>query len=137
MFVQVSTAWYEHQHLKFITAVRAGLVALIYNKTTTLSISAIDRSAAVTLMSADVEAIVVGLRTIHDIWANFVQIAIAAWLLEIQTGVAVVASLVVSTACAFGATYFGAQAGKKRMEWMKRIEKRIGEVEPTTFIIIL
>jgi hypothetical protein len=47
-------------------------------------------------MSADVERIIFGLRYIHEIWANVIQVAIAAWLLEIQTGAAVTAPLVVA-----------------------------------------
>jgi ATP-binding cassette subfamily C (CFTR/MRP) protein 1 len=111
-----------------MTAVRAGIAALIYSKTTNLSITAIDKASSVTIMSADVERIVIGLRSIHDIWANFIQVAISAWLLELQTGVAVVAPLAVATACALGTMKISAGAGKQQMEWMKRIEKRIGKV---------
>jgi ATP-binding cassette, subfamily C (CFTR/MRP), member 1 len=69
---------------------------VIYRRTLDLDIAAVDKSAAVTIMSADVERIVFGLRMMHEIWANTVQVAFAAWLLEIQVGVAVIPSLVIA-----------------------------------------
>jgi ATP-binding cassette subfamily C (CFTR/MRP) protein 1 len=126
LFFQVSNAWYWHQNFKLVTGVRAGLVSIVYNKTTMLSISAVNKNIAVTLMSADVERKVNGLRTIHDIWANFIQIAIAAWLLEKQVGVAIVASLVVAAVCGYITLKVGDAAGTSQGVWMESIEKRIG-----------
>lgn len=99
---------------------------MVYNKTTKLSISAVNKNNSVTLMSADVERIVNGLRTIHDIWANFIQIAIAAWLLEKQVGVATVAPLVVAAVCGYVTLKVGDAAGTSQGVWMESIEKRIG-----------
>jgi ATP-binding cassette subfamily C (CFTR/MRP) protein 1 len=109
-----------------VTGVRAGLVSIVYNKTTMLSISAVNKNNAVALMSADVERIVNGLRTIHDIWANFIQITIAAWLLENQVGVAIVTSLVVTAVCGYITLKVGDAAGTSQGVWMESIEKRIG-----------
>lgn len=47
-------------------------------------------------MSTDVEAICNGLVQIHEIWAAFVESAIALWLLHTQLGVAFVAPALVS-----------------------------------------
>lgn len=90
---QMTTAWYWHQTYRFITCVRGALVAVIYRKTLDLDISGLNKSSALTIMNADVERIVGGLRMMNEIWANFIQVAFAAWLLERQVGVAVVPSL--------------------------------------------
>jgi ATP-binding cassette subfamily C (CFTR/MRP) protein 1 len=45
---------------------RGSLVTAIYRKTTEISITALDNSGAVTLMSSDVERIVNGLEMIHE-----------------------------------------------------------------------
>lgn len=35
-------------------------------------------------MGTDVERIVQGLRLIHELWASFIEVAIAVWLLALQ-----------------------------------------------------
>lgn len=80
----------QHQHRTFraITMVRGGLISLLYRKATDLSITAVDPVASLTLMSADIERISNGWQTMHEIWANLVEIGIAIYLLERQLGVA-------------------------------------------------
>ena len=67
---------------------RGQLISMLYDKATDMSITAADPTAALTLMSADIERIDAGWRTAHDVWANLVEIAIAIFLLERQLGVA-------------------------------------------------
>lgn len=45
---------------------RGTLVSAIYSKTTELGIAAVDNNAAITLMSTDVERLILGLRGLHD-----------------------------------------------------------------------
>lgn len=71
--------------------VRGILVSEIYHKTTELSLTSLDNSAAVTLMSTDVDRIIAGLPVLHDLWANIIQAALTTWLLERQLGVACIA----------------------------------------------
>lgn len=76
--------------------VRAALVASIYAKTTDVDITTLDDSAAVTLMGTDVERITNGMRNIHELWANTVEIAMGIYLLQLQVGLACLVSLVVA-----------------------------------------
>lgn len=71
---------------RFITMFRGILVSLFHEKTLRIPLGLVDDSDAVTLMSTDVERIVVGLPAIHEVWAAAVQVAIAAWLLHGQVG---------------------------------------------------
>jgi hypothetical protein len=64
------------------------LVLDIYHRTTDISITALDNSAAVTLMSTDVERIELGLRNIHGVWAPIIQIGLVTWLLQRKLGLA-------------------------------------------------
>ncbi|CAH0058842.1 unnamed protein product [Clonostachys solani] len=121
----VANAWYFHQTFKFITCVRGGLVALVYDRTMSLSSSTIDKSSAVTVMSADIERITIGLKNIHDLWANVIQVTFAAWLLERQTGVAIILPLLVAASCGYGTLKISAAAGGQQANWLKRIEKRV------------
>lgn len=49
----VASAAYYHMCFRAVTGLRGGLVGLVYVKTVDLSVTALDRSAAVTLMSND------------------------------------------------------------------------------------
>jgi ATP-binding cassette subfamily C (CFTR/MRP) protein 1 len=49
----VTSAVYYHTCYRFVTTVRGTLISMIYTKTVNLSITALDESAAITLMSSD------------------------------------------------------------------------------------
>ncbi len=76
--------------------VRAGLVSMIYRKTGSLSLKDIDPATSMTLMSADIERIVQGWQTMHEIWGNAVEVGVAIYLLERQLGVACAVPVAVS-----------------------------------------
>lgn len=87
---------YQHLTYRAITMVRGGLVSMLYKKTTDLSVRDVDPAASLTLMSADIERIVQGWQTMHEIWANAFEIGVAIYMLEIQLGVACVVPVAVS-----------------------------------------
>ncbi len=75
--------------------VRGSLVTLIFNKTLRMSTSAVSDASAVTLMSTDIERICSGLWQIHEFYCNFVEVAIALWLLARLLHLATIASTIV------------------------------------------
>lgn len=52
--ISVSSAFYQHQNIRTVTMLRAVLMSAVYIRSTELSTTAINDSAAVTLMSTDV-----------------------------------------------------------------------------------
>ena len=62
----ISYGWYEHNTYRILTIFRGSLVALIYEKTLHTSAYAVTNGKAVTLMSADIDRIGLGLREIHE-----------------------------------------------------------------------
>lgn len=96
---------YQHLTYRSITMVRGALVSMIYKKACSLSTKDADPAASVTLMSADIERIVQGWQTMHDIWGNALEIALAIYLLERQLGVACVVPVAVAVGgCPINAT---------------------------------
>lgn len=87
---------YQHRTYRTISMIRAGLVSIIYNKTGALSLKDVDPAASMTLMSADIERIVQGFQTMHEIWSNAIEVGVAIYLLERQLGVACVVPVAVS-----------------------------------------
>lgn len=92
---------WQYQAYRAITMIRGGLIYMIYSKMMDIKLGNITESAALTLMSTDVEQISRSLQYMNDIWANIIQVALATWLLERQLGIASMAPVVSS----FSSTY--------------------------------
>lgn len=75
---------------------RGMLMTAVFQKTTDVERTACDDAKSLTLMGADTENVVRGLRDMHELWATTVQIALATWLLQVELGVACVGPLAVT-----------------------------------------
>jgi ATP-binding cassette subfamily C (CFTR/MRP) protein 1 len=122
---------------------RGSLVATVFKKATNLSLGLFDPAESVTLMSTDVENINRGLRDMHELWANMLQVAIATWLIKVELGVAAVAPVGVAIGteidfnrrsgytdrwkATLGVTMWLASFTTKfQMNWLRQIQARIG-----------
>jgi ATP-binding cassette subfamily C (CFTR/MRP) protein 1 len=56
----------------------------------------LDESAALTLMSTDIDRLTVSLTNLCEIWARVIEMAIGIWLLERQIGWVCVAPIVIT-----------------------------------------
>ncbi|KAF9773762.1 hypothetical protein IL306_008390 [Fusarium sp. DS 682] len=121
-----SSAFYGYYQEKAVYMIRGCLVAAIYQKTTQMKITAADDSAALTLMSADVERIITGAGKAHDIWANTIEVAVGCWLLYGKIGLAFLSPVVIITVCALLLALLVSFVGKRQSEWMARIQNRVG-----------
>lgn len=124
--IAISTGWYWHRHQRALAMVRGMLISAIFKKTTELSITALDNSAAVTLMSTDIERIQGGCRDLHEIWANVIEAGLASWLLKRELGLAFLAPIIVVILCVMLSFILGKVTGKRNRAWMKKTQKRVG-----------
>ena len=124
--IAISTGWYWHCNQRALTMVRGMLVPAIFERTTQLSLTALDDSAAVTLMSTDIEGIQNGCRSLHEVWANTMEAGLASWLLERELGLAFLPPIVVVILCVVASALLGKITGKRQAWWMKKIQKRVG-----------
>ncbi|KAF4977469.1 hypothetical protein FZEAL_6033 [Fusarium zealandicum] len=124
--IAVTQALYWHRNARSVTMLRGVLVSAIFSKATEMSITTTDDSAAVTLMSSDVEVIVRAIREIHEFWANIIQIAIATWLLSIQIGYAASGPIIVSSVALLGTLLVSPLATKYQVSWLGKTQRRIG-----------
>lgn len=122
--IAISTSLYWYYQERFQSLLRAFLILAIYHKTARVPHVGEGDSAAVTLMGADVERVYTGLRLVHELWANAIQIALAAWLLQRQLGLAFLAPLVV-VLLGFAASFaLSRRAVPYQSAWMARVQKR-------------
>lgn len=84
--MKLSKCHYTHCTYRLIVAVRGGLVALIFARALELDAATAKDSAAVTLMSTDIDGIASALQKVHDIWASVIELGLAVFLLERQIG---------------------------------------------------
>lgn len=116
--------WYLQERAMYM--VRGALASSVYTKTIEAKITAADDSAALTLMSADVERIIRGFLNIHEFWANTIEVALACWLLSRRIGAASAAPAVVVSCCVVLSTILARYTGPWQKAWMEKIQKRVG-----------
>ena len=75
--------------------IRGGLATLIYDVTLKFSASAVADGAAVTLMSTDIDRIVIGLENFDSLFAAPIEIGLAIFLLYKELGLACIVPVVV------------------------------------------
>ena len=124
--IAASSTFYWYFQERAIAMSRGALAAAVYKKTTESKLTAADDSAALTLMSADVERIRTGLLPFHEYWANFIEVALASWLLQRQLGAAFVAPVIVILCCGGSAIFMTKYTGARQKAWMAQIQKRVG-----------
>ncbi|CAG8962085.1 hypothetical protein HYFRA_00005128 [Hymenoscyphus fraxineus] len=125
--IALSRAFYWYLHHRTRTMARSILVTETYIKATKAScIGTGDDSAALTLMSTDMERIRMGFRTLHEVWAGLIQVALAAWMLYIRLGVVFVAPIVLVIVCFTGLGILINFTGDSQRAWMAGVQKRVG-----------
>ncbi|GKZ84939.1 hypothetical protein AnigIFM56816_010499 [Aspergillus niger] len=121
----VTMGQYQHLTYRSITMVRGAVVSMIYEKACTLSTKDADPASSVTLMSADIERIVQGWQTMHDIWGNALEIGLAIYLLERQLGLSCVVPVGVAIVALVGSLIAMSFVMSRQARWLEAIEKRI------------
>lgn len=122
----VSKGFYSYWNIKSLYQTRGCLAAAIYRKTVTAKLTTADDSAALTLMSTDIERIILGGEFVHEVWASTLEVAIGLWLLEEQIGVAFLAPIVIILCCSFVTFGVSSLLDKRQKAWMERIQHRVG-----------
>lgn len=105
---------------------RSILVTETFIKATQARIGTADDSAALTLMSTDMERIMMGFRLLHDFWASIIQAALAAWMLYTRLGVVFVVPMGIVVVCFGGLAVLMKFTGDSQRAWMAGVQKRVG-----------
>ncbi|KAI7968137.1 hypothetical protein EIK77_010307 [Talaromyces pinophilus] len=123
--IAIAQAFYWYYQERAMYMIRGALIGLIYHQTTTSKVSSAEE-APITLMSTDVDRIVQGFLSLHELWANTVQVALACWLLSRHIGAAFASPLIIVGCCAVGSAVLGKYIGPRQMAWMGKIQERVG-----------
>ncbi|KAF4770080.1 hypothetical protein HAV15_011453 [Penicillium sp. str.  len=124
--IVVSWAFHRYYHHRMRTMLRSILVTETFMTATKARIGTNDDSAALTLMSTDIERIRIGFRQLHDIWASLIQVGLCAWMLYTQLGVVFVAPIGMVILCFLGLVVLMNFIGTAQRRWMSLVQKRVG-----------
>jgi ATP-binding cassette, subfamily C (CFTR/MRP), member 1 len=116
---------FRHLLNRIATQLRAGLVSLIYNKTLELSIVNFDSSAALTLMSSDVQRIIEPLQQFHDAWGGLIEVAIAVYLLYNSLGSTIWAAGIVYAAAILVSAWIISVISSYQKLWVEAVQTRV------------
>lgn len=120
-----SRAQSAHMVNRFVTCLRGAIIALIFHKEHSLTESEAKRSAAVTLMSTDIDAIATSMPRFFEIPIAVIQIGFGIYVLSGFIGVsclAIFAPLLITTAMAY---FIGVRMARLFANWNASIESRI------------
>ncbi|PNP85151.1 hypothetical protein FNYG_01380 [Fusarium nygamai] len=123
----ISGAWYKHMSYQLVTMYRGGLVSLIFKKTLKLKTASIKDSAPVTLMTADVETIVAAGASVHDMWANMLELPVGIYLLYRQVGKPSLLVLVPTVITTILSGIISPAMEPATVKWNEAVQKRVGE----------
>lgn len=76
----------QHKVFRAVTMLRGAMVSLIYGRALKLKSGVYDESAALTLMSKDLDRIASTVEGVFQIWAPVMEVGLGIWLLERQLG---------------------------------------------------
>ncbi|KAE9378324.1 putative multidrug resistance protein [Stipitochalara longipes BDJ] len=123
--IAIFTAQYQHRLYRSVTMFRGAIVSLIYAKTLKMRAGGLDESAALTLMSTDIDRLTVSLNNLCEIWAYVIEMAIGIWLLERQIGWICVAPVVLVIVSIYAASKIAAIIAPRQKVWVKAIQQRV------------
>lgn len=128
--IAISGALYWYFQEQFTTLVRGALVLAIYEKATELKSAGGGgggggEAGVITLMSTDVERVQIGIRDIHEYWANLAQAIAACYFLHQLLGAAFAVPIVVVSLAVLASTLLGRPMGSRQRAWMAAIQRRV------------
>ncbi|KYK57921.1 hypothetical protein DCS_04934 [Drechmeria coniospora] len=117
---------YNQKVNRFKTIFRGASVSLIYSEALRTQAGVYDDSAAVTLMSTDVDQITACLTELNECWARAIEVALGLYLLAQQLGYVCVVPVIVVVVSFFGVKRIAAGIGNSQGAWVEAVQKRIG-----------
>ncbi|RMZ79569.1 hypothetical protein DV737_g3391, partial [Chaetothyriales sp. CBS 132003] len=123
--IALMTGMFRHNVYRLMTMVRSAIVGLIYRTTLSLDAKKASNSAALTLMSTDLESIATGFEVFDSLWADPIEIGIAIYILYSQIGLAFVAPIIASLIFICIPIALRGVSASAQKDWLKSIERRV------------
>ncbi|KAJ6789938.1 hypothetical protein PWT90_07566 [Aphanocladium album] len=127
--IAISRGYYKHHAYRSATLTRGILVTAILHKALKLSHTQLKKSAALTLMTVDIETLNFTITTFHDLWASVFELGLAIYMLARLIGGACFFVLIPAVIASIVSSYYTKKLGAARTVWNEKIQKRVGETK--------
>ncbi|CAK7197974.1 hypothetical protein SEUCBS139899_000628 [Sporothrix eucalyptigena] len=124
--IALTTRWYMHVAFRAMAKIRGALVTIIYKNMLTIRAETGNSSAALSLMSTDVDRITFTTFNMVDLGPSVVQLAIALGILGSELGGSCIAPVILCVICGAAAGQLGKMIPPRQRRWMAAIQKRVG-----------
>ncbi|KAI0124180.1 P-loop containing nucleoside triphosphate hydrolase protein [Xylariales sp. AK1849] len=122
----IMMGWAAHLTFRLMTMMRGQLTSIIYTKMSTLPITGVNESAAMTLMGTDVQGVAASFHyLLIDLVPSVVQLGIAVYVLYLQLGPVCVAPILVTIVSTGLSTLIAAHITSRQKAWYQAIQRRI------------
>ncbi|KJZ73968.1 hypothetical protein HIM_06636 [Hirsutella minnesotensis 3608] len=126
--IGISKVHYLHSTYRFMTMLRGCLISAMYKKTLRLNASQLKEVAAMTLMSADMDGIEMGLSELHNVWASILELVLGIYLLAKIVGGACFLVIVPGFISAIASFEIARRTGPAHVAWNQKTETRVSAI---------
>ncbi|KAL3712035.1 hypothetical protein TMatcc_000730 [Talaromyces marneffei ATCC 18224] len=124
--IALVSPWSYHMTFRLMIMTRGALIPMIYSKLLQTKVKPADQSAALTLMTTDVEKIVETFwRLILDPWSCILQLGICVYLLYLQLGAVCCVPIIVIFVCFGLVAVASRRVPEYQNTWFKAVESRV------------
>ncbi|OAA64956.1 ABC transporter, transmembrane domain, type 1 [Cordyceps fumosorosea ARSEF 2679] len=121
----VCSSWYRYIKNKITLGIRAMLISAVYNKSMRLSADEASKSAALTLMSTDVNAVEMLVSLSYEFWARILEVAAGIAVLGRLIGPSCVFTLIPAILVSLVSTRLSKVMHTTRKVWNQQIQDRV------------
>ncbi|KAI0814150.1 ABC transporter [Xylaria sp. FL0064] len=129
--IAISTLHYNQNLYRFVTMFRGATVALIYDHLLILPVDAYEKSAALTLMSTDIDQIVLSFVNLNECWARLIEVLVGISLLALRLSWVSVVPVLIVLISFYGSTQVSKTIGGRQKMWIDAVQNRINIIALT------
>lgn len=123
--VAITTALFQRELHRMLTKIRGSIVSAVYAKLLKLDTSNLADSAALTLVTADVNRVCSSLKEIDNLFATPIEVAVAIFLLERQIGVSCIAPVALAVTITVISFMQSNTAISMQKSWLAAVSARV------------
>ncbi|KAK2011704.1 hypothetical protein LZ32DRAFT_678947 [Colletotrichum eremochloae] len=131
----ISKGLYEYRLCRFIVIVRGALTSFVLHRNLHPETATPTGSIGLTLANTDVDTICRSFQSIHEIWANPIEIAVALWLLQRQLGLGCLGPAVTLIVCILGTIRLSKYMAPAQKSWNVKVQQRIAATSSVISLI--
>lgn len=132
--IALSTGIFWRYQFRWVTKLRGILISLLYSTVLESKNLGTVQSNAIGSMTVDVENLITGMRQIHEIYANILQIGFATWMVETQIAIGSVAPIIVAFFCGLATYRLSKYIAPYQRKLVESTQKRLSESKVPPFL---